>query len=268
MKKRTITFVVLGALVAFAPAIAKAVQHGDHADQTQNAEHQGTHAGPNNPAAHESAPTAGVGEAEAIAKHEGGATEEAEEHGPAPINWWDISNKEQPPYGVMLLNFAILMIMYYSLGKKPVAEGLKARRQNIAKEIEEAQRMRAEAEARAVKYQEKLKHLEVELKETRETMKAAGEAERTRIVKEAEEKAARMEKDARFLVEQELKQMRIELTKEAIEMATAAAEELLKKRITSADQERLAEDYLAELGQKRPSGRESIRPAAGFGGAE
>jgi F-type H+-transporting ATPase subunit b len=154
--------------------------------------------------------------------------------------------------------------MYVALGKKPVREGLAARRASIAKEIQEAQKMRAEAEERATKYQEKLLHLEAVLKDTREAMKAAGEAEKTRIVREAEEKATRMERDAKFLVEQELKQMKIELTREAIEMATSAAEELLKKRITAADQERLAEDYLAELMPKR--GSESMRPSMAPGG--
>ena len=232
--KRAYVFVVAAALVAAAPAIAHAVQ-----------------------------PEPGSRGGETVVPHEGAAKEEAEGKPIPPINFWDFSNKEQPPYGVMLLNFAILMGMYYALGKKPIAEGLKKRRANVAREIEEAQRMRAEAEARALKYQEKLKDLEGELRETRETLKAAGIGERDRIVREAEEKAARMDRDAKFLIEQEVKQMRAELTRDAVEMAVATAEELLRKRITSADQERLAEDYLAQLTGKRPSGGQSIRPPTG-----
>jgi F-type H+-transporting ATPase subunit b len=171
----------------------------------------------------------------------------------------------------MVLNFVVLMGIYYKFGKGPISEGLKNRRATIAREIEDAQRMRKEAEARAEKYQEKLSHLETELKETRETLKAAGEAERDRLIREAEEKAIRMERDAKFLMEQELKQLRTELTREAVETAVTAAEELLKKRITGADQERLAEDYLSQLVSKRPSGREramsippgSMGPASG-----
>ena len=173
------------------------------------------------------------------------------EHGaPKGINWFDFGNKEQPPFGAMIINFVILMAMYVALGKKPIAEALKSRRATIAKEIEEAQKMRKEAEARALVYQEKLKHLEAEVKETREALIEAGKNERDRIVKDAEEKATRLEKDALFLVEQEVKQMRVDLTREAVEIAVAAAEELLKKRVTPVDQERLAEDYLAELAMK------------------
>jgi F0F1-type ATP synthase membrane subunit b/b' len=215
---------------------------------------------------------AGVAEAEET--KEGSAAEEAEEHGPPKaINWFDFSNKEQPPYGAMLINFAILMALYVGLGKKPVAEALKNRRASVAKEIEEAQKMRHEAEERAAKYQEKLRHLEEELKDTRAALVEAGKADRDRIVREAEEKATRMEKDALFLVEQEVKQMRADLTREAVEIAVTAAEELLKKRVTSADQERLAEDYLAELAAKTkasasiPAPR-SVAPQAPQGGQQ
>ena len=244
--KRAHAFVLAAALVAAAPALAHAVQPERRP-----------------PAPRQRAPPRTQ------------ATEHAERRRrkprststrPKPINWFDFSNKEQPPYGVMLINFGILMIMYYSLGKKPIAEALKNRRASVSKEIEEAQKMRAEAEARALKYQQKLRDLEGELIETRSALKAAGEAERDRIVREAEEKAGRMERDAKFLVEQELKQMRAELTREAVEMAVAAAEEMLRKRITPADQERLAEDYLSQLGAKRPSGSQEARPDAAPGG--
>ncbi|HEY2514979.1 MAG TPA: ATP synthase F0 subunit B [Polyangiaceae bacterium] len=248
---RLLAFVVAGALVAGAPALASAYQgHGQHGPEKHAVA-----------APHGELP--GAAEArEAGEESPKVADAEEAEHAPAPINWFDFSNKEQPPYGAMLLNFAILMVMYYALGKKPVAQALKTRRASVAKEIEEAQKMRHEAEERALKYQEKLKHLDAELKETRETLRSAGEAERDRIVREAEEKAARMEKDAKFLVEQEVKQLRGEMTRDAIEMAVVAAEELLRKRITPADQERLAEDYLSQLTAKRPSGTQEARATA------
>jgi F-type H+-transporting ATPase subunit b len=88
----------------------------------------------------------------------------------------------------------------------------------------------------------------------REALVRAAEGERERIVAEAEAKAARMRKDAEFLALQELKQVRQELWREAVEAAVLAAHELLTTGITTADQERLAEEYLATLGtQKVPS---------------
>lgn len=183
-----------------------------------------------------------------------------EEEGPPPINWTQFGT-ETPPYLAMVINFGILVAGYYLLGRKPIAAGLQSRRDRIAKEIEEAQRMRREAEERAKLYQGKLDKLEQEVRLAREALVRAGEAEHDRIVREAEAKGERMRKDAEFMVEQELKQIRIDLQRETVETAIAAAEELLKKRVTMADQERLAEDYLADLGGKAP--RTSIAPAVG-----
>lgn len=188
-----------------------------------------------------------------------------EEEGPAPINWTQFGT-ETPPYIAMLVNFGILVAGYYLLGRKPIAAGLQSRRDRIAKEIEEAQKMRHEAEERAKFYQVKLEKLTEEVRMAREGLVRAGEAERDRIVLEAEAKGERMKRDAQFLVEQELKQIRVDLQRETVETAIAAAEELLKKRVTMADQERLAEDYLADLGGKAP--RTSIAPAPGPGKQE
>jgi F-type H+-transporting ATPase subunit b len=79
-------------------------------------------------------------------------------------------------------------------------------------------------------------------------------------VVEAEAKAERRRKDAEFQVEQELKQIRQDLWKETVEAAVGAAEELLKKRVTMADQERMAEDYLADLGGKKATAAPALNP--------
>jgi F-type H+-transporting ATPase subunit b len=181
--------------------------------------------------------------AEMAEKHE-------EEGPPAAINWADFGSST-PPFLAMFVNFGILVAGYYLLGRKPIAAALQSRRDSIAKEIEEAARMRKEAEARAETYQAKLAHLEEEMKGAREALVRAGEAERDRIVVEAEAKAERMRKDAEFLVEQEMKQIRQDLWRDTVEVAVTAAEDLLKKRVTDADQERIADDYLADLGGKR-----------------
>lgn len=183
--------------------------------------------------------------------------EEAENEQPAPINWTEFG-AATPPYLAMVINFGILIAGYYLLGKKPVAEALKSRRDTIAKDIEEAHKMLGEAQARAQTYQAKLERLEEEVQMARAALAQAGEAERDRIVSEAEAKAERMRKDAEFQVEQELKQIRLDLWKETVETAVGAAEELLKKRVTMADQERMAEDYLADLGGKKSPGAPAL----------
>ncbi len=117
----------------------------------------------------------------------------------------------------------------------------------MSKQIDEAQKIKHEAEARSKQYASKLEDLGQELATTKAALAAAGAGEKARIVREAEEKAARMEKDATFLVEQERKQMRADLQREAVAGALVAAEELLRTKLTLADQERVAEEFLATL---------------------
>ncbi len=195
----------------------------------------------------------GAAEGSTPAAHGGG-----HEHALKSFNLADFSNAETKPYLIMLLNFGLLVGLYYALGKKPITEALKQRRATVAKEIEEAQRMTAEAEARAKQYQAKLASLGDELEITKRALVEAGKGERDRIVREAEEKAERMTKDAVFLLEQEVKQMRQDLLKDTVEIAILAAEEILKKRVTPSDHERLAEEYLSELASRPTSQTKSI----------
>jgi F0F1-type ATP synthase membrane subunit b/b' len=168
------------------------------------------------------------------------------DEGPGPINWTQFGG-ESPPFIAMLINFGILIAGYYLLGKKPITSALEQRRSTISREIDEAQRMKREAEGRAKTYQAKLATLDDDARIAHEALVRAGEAERDRIVKEAVAKAERMQKDAEFLVAQEIKQIRQDLWRDAVEAAVLAAEELLTKRVTPSDQERLADDYLSEL---------------------
>jgi F-type H+-transporting ATPase subunit b len=189
---------------------------------------------------------------EAEIAEKSGESQEGKGEGPAPFNFVEFG-KETPPFVAMLVNFGILAAGYYLLGKKSIANGLVARRAAIAKEIEEAERMRHEAEERARVYQAKLERVEEEARAAREGLIRAGEAERDRIIAEAEAKAERMRKDAEFLIAQELKQIRHDLLRDTVDAAVLAAEEILKKRVTQADHERLADDYLRDIGARVPS---------------
>ena len=56
-----------------------------------------------------------------------------------------------------------------------------------------------------------------------------------------------MRKDTSFMIEQQMKQLRKDLTREASSAAVLAAQDLLQKSTTDDDQDRLAEAYLDRL---------------------
>ncbi|HEY3668713.1 MAG TPA: ATP synthase F0 subunit B [Polyangiaceae bacterium] len=151
------------------------------------------------------------------------------------------------PFGAMLLNSAILYYLLVRFAKKPIAEALKSRTIMILRGLEEAGKMKSDAEAQLAQYEQKLATLDQEIERVRADMRSSGEAERKRILAEAKEKRTRMERDAQTLISQELKAAREGLTSEMARTALRSAEATLRSRITAADQSRLAEDYLGSI---------------------
>ncbi len=146
-----------------------------------------------------------------------------------------------------LVNFCLLLALFIWMGRKPVTKFFTERRSMIENELKEAARLKEEAEEKFAEYSERLEKLDEELAQIREEMAEAGEKERDRIVAEAEAKAARLRKDAEFVIEQQMKQLREELTEAAVSAAVAAAQEVLVEETSANDQQRLAEEYVKRL---------------------
>ena len=151
------------------------------------------------------------------------------------------------PFGALILNSAVLYYLLVRFGKKPIADALKARKATILRGMEEAGKMKQEAEAQLAHYEQKLANVDQEIERVRTDMRASGEAERKRILAEAKEKRSRMERDAQTLIGQELKAARESLQSELARAALRSAEATLRSKLTAADQSRLAEEYLTGI---------------------
>lgn len=181
-------------------------------------------------------------------------------HGPEAINWADLSDKKRPAFIALVINFGVLATLYYVLGKKPVAEGLKQRRVTVGKNIEEAEKRLAEAKERAKKYQSDRANADADAEMARAALVSAGRGDADRVVREANERAERMKRDAERLVEQERAQLQQDLHGETVELALAEAEKVLRTSATAEDHTRLANDLLAELARHPAS---NVRASTG-----
>lgn len=165
--------------------------------------------------------------------------------GHGELTFWSLM--KSPVFQGTLVNFGVLVLLIGWVIRKKGNPALAARRAEVEQELAEAQRLRAEAQERHMETATRLERLDEEMVQIRGDMIKAGEAERDRIVSQAEEKAARMRKDTAFLIEQQIKQLRKELTQQAATAAVVAAQELLQQRTTDSDQDQLAEAYLSRL---------------------
>lgn len=155
---------------------------------------------------------------------------------------------EQPtPFAALLFNTALLFGLLIKFARKPVAQGLSDRRQRIMRGIDDASAMKEEAKGELAMYRHKLENLDAEIERVRKEMRETAEAERLRILGEAAARRVRLEQEARVLIEQELKAVREQLTRETAQAALRSARELLKTHATTDDHRRLCEQYLTTL---------------------
>jgi F-type H+-transporting ATPase subunit b len=258
MKTRNVLSVALALAFLLIAAVGFAQSHADPHSAAPHADPHSAAPRGASPAQGEHAESAGHGA-------EGGHGAQAGHgagHGPAPINWTDLSDPQRPAFIALLVNFGLLAALYYTLGKKPITDGLKQRRINIGKDIEEASKMLGEAKERAKKYQADLKNADVDAATAKSALVTAGKGELERLLSDTEERGERMKRDAERLVEQERKQLEHDLLVETVNVAVAAAQKLLERTATPEDHVRLANELLAEL-QKKPATPRAATPRVG-----
>jgi F-type H+-transporting ATPase subunit b len=157
------------------------------------------------------------------------------------------------PFSAVLLNTLLLFALIAKFAREPLAKGLANRRQRIMKGIEDAAAMKEEAKKQLDFYRQKLDNLDSEIERVKREMRETAEAERARILGEAHARRARIEQEAKVLIEQELKAVREQLTRETARAAIASARELLKSSTSTEDHRRFCDQYLDNLRQQAPA---------------
>jgi F-type H+-transporting ATPase subunit b len=161
------------------------------------------------------------------------------EHGDVTVNWVS--------FGLQCATFAIFAVGLVLVAKKPLRTFFADRHTQLKKAVEEAQAAKHAAEAKFAEYQKKMSELDSELEKLRGTMKVNAEAERSRLVGEAEAAKKRIERDTETMIAQELGRAREQLRAEAAELAVKMAEEILHREMKPEDQKKLVADYTASL---------------------
>ena len=183
---------------------------------------------------------------------------------PGEINWAQgfLGERDHGPYGLLfrpkgtppplfalLLNTGIVLSVLYLFGRTPIQQALQQRRAAFVREMEDAAKMKAEAEVRLRVYQQRLERLDEELERLKQQSREHAEAERERVLAEARSRRERMEQEARRMVQLELKAAREQLQALAIRKAVGEARQLLLREVGSPDQRRLLQRHTTDLQQ-------------------
>lgn len=129
-----------------------------------------------------------------------------------------------------------------------IAGGLEERRRKIQDEIDEARAAREEAARQREKAREEMEAARREAHELIEKGRSAAEGLRKEILAEAKEQQASLLADARRELEAEREQLREDVRREAVDIALAAAERLIRARVDEEENRRLVRDFVSEIG--------------------
>lgn len=146
-----------------------------------------------------------------------------------------------------VMNFAVLAIGLFFILRKPVSQFLSDRIQGIRDQLKDLEAQKIAAEKKLAEYNDKLAALSQEADKIVAQYRQQGEAAREKILKEAENAAAKLEDQARRNIENEFAQAKLKLETEVFEKAIAKAESRLKDLVTDNDQDRLVQDYLNKV---------------------
>ena len=145
-------------------------------------------------------------------------------------------------------NFAGLVFILVFFLKKPFSDGLSSRREGIKDQLEALESRKAEAEQLYKEAEAKLAKLDEEVNAIITEAVKQGEAEKEKIITDAERAAGDIKRQAEMAVAHEVAEAKARLKGEIAEQAVLLAEELVKKNIQPADQSRMVELSLEKVG--------------------
>jgi len=161
-----------------------------------------------------------------------------------------------PDSGVLLkdflfrtLNFVVMFGLLAYFVTKPLRKGLAERRQGVQNNIQDAQKVKSDAEAKFAEYESKLNKASAEIEDIYASIRREGELEREKILANAQEMAEKIKADAERSAANEIERAKADLQREAAAMAVKIAEDLLKKNVKTEDQVRLVNDYMQKVGE-------------------
>jgi F-type H+-transporting ATPase subunit b len=156
----------------------------------------------------------------------------------------------QPGIGLMiwtLIAFGITMWVLSRFAFPKISEALEERAQKIAKNIEESERQRQEADEILAENRERLKEAREQAEDIVARAKRAGDNARNEATEEGRAKRDELIAAARKDIEAETRRSLEQIRKEVADLTVLATEKVARKTLSADDQKRLVEEALSEV---------------------
>ena len=148
------------------------------------------------------------------------------------------------------INFALLIIiLFVAIRKSGLKDSLAGRIEEIKQRLEDLRKEKEEAETKYQDIEKKLRDFEAKKKEIIEQFQNEGQAEKERIIAEANERAKQIVEQAELTIQQEMQSAKDRLRKDVMELAAGKAQEIIAKEMTDEDQDRLVSEFIERVGK-------------------
>jgi len=164
------------------------------------------------------------------------------------VNWWS-ANPHAPPVGWLIVDFVLLFGALYFILRKPVSAFLSLRRRTLSNQVDEVKKLKAEIDARSKEVNEKLEKIDQFRKEIMDSFTNRGQAEKQKLLENAEAMKTSIETSTKELIEREVNNAREKIRAEVTASAAVLAEEILKKNINKEDNDRLIKEFIKRLSE-------------------
>ena len=148
------------------------------------------------------------------------------------------------------INFTLLVIILSWALKKADIKSLFAKRiDDIRLKLETLKKDKEEAEEKYQTIDKKLKAFEEERAEILEQYKKVGEAEKERIIAEAELRVQQIIEQSEATIQQEIQSAKDRLKENVVNLAAQKAQEIIAREMKDEDQDRLVQEFIERVGK-------------------
>lgn len=148
------------------------------------------------------------------------------------------------------INFTLLVIILIWALKKANIKGLFSKRiEDIRQKLDTLKKEKEEAEEKYQTIDKKLKAFEKERIEILEQYKKEGEAEKERIIAEANLRVEQIIEQSEATIQQEIQAAKDRLKQEVVNLSAQKAQEIIAREMKDEDQDRLVQDFIERVGK-------------------
>lgn len=146
-----------------------------------------------------------------------------------------------------LLTFLVLVAMLYKFAFTPLMKLQKKRQDDIHQAIQDAERLRDEAQQLLANYRVQLAEARHEAEGILDRARKLGEANKAELLEEARVQAEAALARARQQIERDTSQALEQIRQEAADLTVAATERVMRRGLSGEDQLRLIQEAIDEI---------------------